>query len=520
MVDTVINSALFTSFPGMQQGRFTCFANQDLGYTLVIDSSLDVVYHKFASGIWGAAQPVGAGVILQVGVWYDRWTRNIETTKLLITWNDSTSDDAKFNALNVFDETLDGETIPFAAVSVQASASIDVHDAMVVRAEGGNVYVWSDVDGGTEISFARSENDGATWTARNTGLFEVSTDRVLLVPGALADLNDIHALYYDKTAGELTLKTYDNSGDSWSESAAILSGLGTVLGINDSPLSAMQRHSDGHIIAVVATESDSATGDLKVVDITDGTTFSTLTDVITDTDDWYWPRIFIDQATDDLYVTYLGKDDGSEVLNSAVKCYYQKSTDGGLTWGGEVAMSFDAADNLRGLASGGSAAADVGGRFMPTWVNEDLDDLFSNLDNAIVLAAAGPPPSPPGRAGKNLPPGWGGPAPPPRGTGPGPDSPSGAPPGTAPGYGKTHPQVRARQIADAVCLDATVNPQRHQSIAFSLVQLLHCLQGRGVPHAPQDVDHSLELIFLELGVTRPRKVTLAQELDIIAAHLP
>ena len=132
-----------------------------------------------------------------------------------------------------------------------------------------------------------------------------------------------------------------------------------------------------------------------------------------------------------------------------------------------------------------------------------------------------PSPPSPGRSGRHLPPGWGGPAPPPRGTGPGGGAaPSGAPPGTAPGYGKTHPQVRARQIADAICKDTAVDSRRHQSLELSRVQILHCLQGRGVPHAPQSAERSFDLIFRELGVARPRNVTLAQELDVIALNLP
>ena len=148
MADTVINNDLQTSFKGMQHGRFVAFANQDLGYALVINSSLDVVYHKYSSGSWGAAQAVSSGVLLSVGVWYDRWTRNIDTTKLLLTFNDTTSNNGLFNAINVFEETLDGETIPFTGVSAQASASLDIHTASIVRAEGGNVYVFSDIDGG------------------------------------------------------------------------------------------------------------------------------------------------------------------------------------------------------------------------------------------------------------------------------------------------------------------------------------------------------------------------------------
>lgn len=140
-----------------------------------------------------------------------------------------------------------------------------------------------------------------------------------------------------------------------------------------------------------------------------------------------------------------------------------------------------------------------------------------------ILAAAPPappPPAPPADDGQFLPAGWGGPAAPPEGTGPPGGAASGAPTGTAPIYGGIDPTVRARQLADAVCDRVTVAARGQQSIEFSLVQLLHCLQGRPPPRAPQSAERSLELIFRELGVARPRRVTLAQELDTIAANLP
>lgn len=149
-----------------------------------------------------------------------------------------------------------------------------------------------------------------------------------------------------------------------------------------------------------------------------------------------------------------------------------------------------------------------------TFTQGESRDAREGVDIDGVEVWWGPTIEGPGEGrGRHLPPAWGGPAGPPDGTGP-----PGR--GRAPGYGKTHPQARARQIADAMCNDSTVDPQRHQSLTVSLAQILHCLQGRPPPRAPQSADRSLELIFLELGVARPRKVTLTQELDVIALNLP
>ncbi len=189
----------------------------------------------------------------------------------------------------------------------------------------------------------------------------------------------------------------------------------------------------------------------------------------------------------------------------------------------KITVEVDGSD-IRSLINDVQEVAPVTDATHPTGTRAGLDYFVSvtGLENirGDNWQAADLDAPPAGGAGRHLPPGWGGPAAPPFGTGGPGGAPSGAPPGTAPGYGLTHPETRARQIADAICQDRTVEPSRHQSLELSLVQILHCLQGRSPPPAPQSAERSLNLIFAELGVARPYRVTLAQELDIIAAHLP
>ena len=390
MVDTTIESIADTAFHARQIGRFSVSPAPGIAYCLFIGSSPAAPgfeYRKLSGGSWGNRVSVDAEVSA-FDTYYDKWTKNVTTTKWLILHNETDIHDALFNALDVSDDSLDGPQTVLAGTSFSSTASFDLSVYSVVRAEGGNIYAWVDGDGGTEIGFLRSVDDGANWTARTTtGLFETSSDRILLLPGNETDTDDIYALYYDESAGELTLKVYDNSGNSWSESSAVLSGLSTSIDSRIFPFAAAQRHSDGHIIGVVMTEEDAATTDLKVVDITNASTFSTLTDVITNVDDWGYPSILINQQNDDLYVVYLGSDAGDEALGSSVLSYYQVSTNGGSTWGGEQAMGVTS-DDLRSVSAGVSINDD-GGNFIPIWFNDDFNDTLCNLDNDIEIAAAG-----------------------------------------------------------------------------------------------------------------------------------
>lgn len=354
-----------------------------IAYAFYADGGANFEFRKLSGGSFGAAVEINPNNTQEYSVWYDKWTRNRTGNRILLAYIEAGFDDAFFNALDVSDDTLDGETTIMAGVSAIGSNNHDEAKISIVRAEGGNIYANVDLDGGTEVGFFRSVDDGANWTSRNAGYYESALDRMMLVPGTDADLNDVWLLYYDESAGEITLKTYDNSADSWSESAAIISGLSTTIFDTLIPFDAVQRHSDGHILMAIR-ESD-LPSDLKVVDITNATTFSTLTDVKVTLSDWIAPRIFIDQQTDHIYVAYIGDDDEGDAIFATMDVFYKKSTNGGTSWGSQTAMSVTNDDHKQ-LSLPNCATAE-GGMFLPVWSNDDLADLMCNLDNAISFAS-------------------------------------------------------------------------------------------------------------------------------------
>ena len=390
MADTALVVDANSSFDTIGGPRFSCSTAPEVAYAVYIDApAADFEYTKLSGGLWGAGVSIRVGTVEHMGMYYDKWTRNVTTNRILLFCLESVDDDLLFNSLDVSNDVLDGEVIAFDAVTVKTTSGYQNTSISCVRAEGGNIYVFARVNTGLVEVFRRSTDGGATWTARATvGLIEDPLDRIMLVPGNEVDTDDIYALFYDDSAGELTLKTYDNSADSWSESSAILTGLQTVTPQTDWMFSATQRHSDGHILVALATDRDVATADLKIVDITNGTTWTVKTDVITDTDDWAYPAIFINQQNDDLFVAYVGQDDGAQALQATVDIHYVKSTDGGDIWGAETTYSVDVSDDYRSISSM-TSVGDDGGNFMPVWFNDDLNDLFVNLDNDVNIAASG-----------------------------------------------------------------------------------------------------------------------------------
>ena len=368
------------------------WTDADTGYIFFTNSSIDLKYRKTTDGgaTWASAVDIsGAITVTYLDIWFDKWTPGDGGTIIHIWWMDQTADDVHYRSLDTSSDTLGTLRTVFDGASA-AFADRAQNSLSGVKAVGGNLYVQFWLDNIGERGFYRSTDSGANWTSRTDGADGDGGDEVICLPDDdAADNQDITMIYWDKSANEISIKKYDNSGNSWGETSVS----GSMVGDNNIlQMSAVVRHSDGHIILAAWNAIDSGTliDDLKVWDITLATpTITAKTDVITDTNDCIGVGLFIDQNNDDLYCAYLGDEDGSEEYIATLTAFYKKSDDGAATWGSQTAYQEGAADDERYISAGHSTPGSAAGRFEPVFFNDDLDDLFVNKVNSVEITVGG-----------------------------------------------------------------------------------------------------------------------------------
>src|SRR5690606_35246821 len=93
-----------------------------------------------------------------------------------------------------------------------------------------------------------SQNGGSTWTTRASPWENHLLDGPFsqLLPGNAADPHDLWMVYGDQSAGEISLKVYDDSMDQWSETLITNEVTLSTGGLRQTAASI--RHSDGHMI--------------------------------------------------------------------------------------------------------------------------------------------------------------------------------------------------------------------------------------------------------------------------------
>jgi hypothetical protein len=183
-------------------------------------------------------------------------------------------------------------------------------------------------------------------------------------------------LYDDDSATQLTVKTYDDSANSLSESAALTFDNNATDFTGQYGFSGSIRHSDGHLIFAFFNAYDAAGEDFLCYDW-DGTTATALTALTTDIDDMYYPSVYLNQDQPDwIYIAYVGKSDGSETIGTTAGVYYALSKDRGLTWTKDIAYSTSVTDYRQ------TWAPLNGERFMVVFTKISALSLNTNQDNS------------------------------------------------------------------------------------------------------------------------------------------
>lgn len=347
MADVTIDGSINTATArGMRSVVFTSATD---GYFFYADTgAAGLKYSKTTDGgaTWGAGVLVSAAIApVAYDVWFDQWTPGDSGTLIHIWYFDVTGDDVLYRTLDTSSDTLGTVRTVFAGATSVAGRGCFVSGT---KTRSGYLYCAYDIDAGAEKGLHRSTDGGPTWSASLATTFvEATIDQCFLFPATgTGDNNDCWALYQDASADAVTLKMWDSSAAAQVESATIAAQGESPTDLNGQyGFSASVRHSDGHLLMASRVAGLGAAGAFEFYDIasTSSWTKKTNIDAVNHDDNWY-PSTFIDQATGDIYLAYIGALDGSEAVGTTAAVHYVKSTDGGTTWGAEQAYQ-QSADN-------------------------------------------------------------------------------------------------------------------------------------------------------------------------------
>jgi hypothetical protein len=373
-----------------QLGVFGPYWNDvNTGVVVFVDSGSDISYSRTTNGgVDWAVTEITTGTVAQTAVWFDKETPGDTGDLLHIGWINWVSGDgnssAFYRTLDVSSDIL-GTQRTASSTTIGSSGSTANRISLTKTVSGNIIYAF---ENGTSISTLKSADNFATAGTEIADVYETINqhDWLKLYPANTADGSDAAAIYWDVSANSVTVKMYDDSGDTWTESA--------ITAATDDPshinMDAAVRLTDKAILLALHSDDDAAGDDLLTFEILPDSiaspTVTAKTNVFTNQDFAAQVGMVIDQNNDDVYVGYLK---GGTWL-ATVDAVFHKSTDDMATWGAEQAYSEAAADDIRYI-HGGHTATSAGGRIQWSIYNDDLSEIFVNLVNDVEIAGAAPP---------------------------------------------------------------------------------------------------------------------------------
>jgi len=320
-----------------------------------------------------------AGTERQLAVWFDRETPGDTGTLLHLAWLNTEDSDVRYVNVDIDDATVG--TIRDVDTGVTVGGTNTSNRIAITKTVSGNLICAFSTP--TEIECYKSDDLFATAGTDIADPYETTTeeDWLLLYPADTADENDACGIFWDRSADAISIKMYDDSADTWTETAISSSMNDNQTYIN---MDAALRQSDSHILLAAHTSWDNNGDDLKTWDLTPDSiatpTVTAKTNIFTNQNESAQAAVMINQQNDEVYVAYLK----GGTWQSETDVVFHKSDDGMANWGSEQAYSEAAADDNRNL-SGGRTVGDDGGRIQWAWFNDDLGKIYVNLVNDIIL---------------------------------------------------------------------------------------------------------------------------------------
>lgn len=325
--------------------------------------------------------------VRKIACWFDQETPGDSGTLVHVVIMDSNTGDVSYIPVDISDGSV-GSIIDVDD-SNTISVSGDELRSAISKARNGDLMVAYSTQ--SEIACYTSDDNGATWDVK-TDVYETANqeDYCLLYPANVDD-GDFAAIFWDRSANEISVKMFDTSAGggsgTWTETT-IVSATDNVAYIN---MDGAVRHSDGFIVGAAHNAGDSAGDDLIVFTVDPDSIAAPavlvspgdFANIFTDQGESMQCAVMINQQNDDIYVAYLK---GGTWL-SDVAVVYHISTNGMTSWGTEQAYSEAADDDFRRVHAG-RTVGDNGGFFQPAFFDDDDSDIFVNVTNDVAIAAA------------------------------------------------------------------------------------------------------------------------------------
>jgi hypothetical protein len=385
MADTTVDNAVYqhTELGNCLWGPY--WVDSDTGAIIICDGSGNPNARKTTDGgaTWGAAVEAAAEVVHHMACVFDREVVGDTGDKVHVAYMNS-ANDLRYSAYDISANTW--STVITVGVITENTLTLSQNGLVITKSRSGNLGIAAHNGGNGDILTKKSVNSGADWSLI-ANWFEASSghDAARHAYCNTDDPDDMAIIYWDVSIGELSIKVYDDSADTVTETLITGGVDDTGVPVQRSNFSVSVRHHDGHSLVAAFDEEDSATADIRTWDVNVNSvatpTSTTKTDVLSNVAEGGSVGILVDQRTADVYCTY---SRGGTWLTS-ITVYYKKSTDGMATWGTETAMQENAAADHRALSAG--YAGTGGGRFEPIWYDNVANDILVNLTNDISLAS-------------------------------------------------------------------------------------------------------------------------------------
>lgn len=378
-IDSTVSTAAAEHLGGSPT---TVFISQTTGYAFYVDSAGTAVYSKTTDGgaTWGTAVTVDSKTdIIQIAVWYDRWTPGDTTGNLIhIATTDATNDDIWYRTLDTSDDTLStGPVNITSGFGYQGTLGAGTNHHTIAKATDGALYAAvSDASDNIMVRCITNCTTATNWAVSEPASWTAGNDFQILVPRLSGGMM---FLWWDTSVNTNDVKYSVWNGSSWSAFAAIDTALDNST--YDASWGAAVDPSNGDIyLTYAANAATLGTDDAIRVRRYNGTSWSALTNVVTGSVcagvsncGITGVKIARDNTSGDLYVLYSAQSTPGTATTANI--YFKKSTDGGSTWSSEFGPLYSTNDNIYGARLSLSNSSGIQ-RIYATWYAITPDDLF------------------------------------------------------------------------------------------------------------------------------------------------